>query len=93
MVYSSACNVKGGTEEARQVPPINSNKHNDALQDTEILTAPIQPLANKDYDDDEDFSIKLSDLPDDYFDDLLDLDFCAPSNVPTAGQVILLGKK
>lgn len=92
MVYSSNdCDEEGGVEEAVAPAVVLSE-----AQDVSKLTVAISPatdrpaLAKKDFDDDDGY-LKLSDLPEDYFDDLLDFDFSAPAKKPKLQQLILLG--
>jgi hypothetical protein len=87
MVYSNdECGEEGGAEEA--LAHVAAPQVPDASKKTELA----HHLANKNFDDDDDdVYIKFSDLPENYFDDLLDLDFSAPAKKPKLRQLILLG--
>jgi hypothetical protein len=91
MVYSNdECGEEGGAEEA--LAPGDASEHvPDALETAELAPVTHPPTLAKNYFDDDDVCIKLSDLPENYFDDLLDLDFSAPPKKPKVRKLILLG--
>jgi hypothetical protein len=90
MVYSNdECGEEGGAEEA--LTPFVISEVQDALEKAKLAPVTHPPPVAKKYFDDDDVCIKLSDLPDNYFDDLLDFDFSAPAKKPKMRQLILLG--
>jgi hypothetical protein len=90
MVYSNdECGEEGGAEEA--LAPVVVSEVQDALKNEELAPETHPPTVAEKYFDDDDVCIKLSDLPVNYFDDLLDFDFSAPAKKPKVRQIILLG--
>lgn len=69
MVYSTQNTDEGGSEEA------------DVPTHAKDLSAEIAPVPLNDLKDDT--NIKLSDLPENYFDDLLDMDFGGDDDLPS----------
>ena len=91
MVYSNdECGEEGGAEEAL-APVVVISEVQDALKKAELAPVTSPPTVAEKYFDDDDVCIKLSDLPVNYFDDLLDFDFSAPAKKPKMRQLILLG--